>query len=206
MRKTVLALALLCAGAGILFYLARSSRGPSSRPADNPPLAETPATNATPSPVAPVPGVESPTQTASATPAVAESSSPRPPTENLSSATGTISAATPPASTVTSIGQSTVAPQIILENMRSTIRDYGSRFGGNPVGNNAEITLALNGGNPKQVVFIKPDSGLRINSQGELVDGWGPPFFFHQLSGKETEIHSAGPDRVMWTADDLVTK
>jgi hypothetical protein len=47
---------------------------------------------------------------------------------------------------------------------------------------------------------------LRINGKGELVDYWGTPFFFHQLSGTEMEIHSAGPDKVMWTADDLVTK
>jgi len=39
-----------------------------------------------------------------------------------------------------------------------------------------------------------------------LVDAWGTPFFFHQLSGHEMEIHSAGPDKIMWTADDLVTE
>jgi hypothetical protein len=29
---------------------------------------------------------------------------------------------------------------------------------------------------------------------------------FKQLSGSETEIHSAGPDKIMWTADDLVAR
>ena len=77
-------------------------------------------------------------------------------------------------------------------------------FGGNPVGTNPEITRALNGGNAKQVQFVHPEDGLRINEQGEMVDPWGTPFFFHQLSGKVMEIHSAGPDRKMWTADDLV--
>jgi hypothetical protein len=90
--------------------------------------------------------------------------------------------------------------------MRLVFRQFSSTFGGNPVGTNLEITKALNGGNPKQTQFIKPDSGLRINSNGELVDAWGTPFFFHQLSAKEMEIHSAGPDRVMWTRDDLVAK
>ena len=47
---------------------------------------------------------------------------------------------------------------------------------------------------------------MRINSQGELIDPWGTPYFFHQLSGTEMEIHSAGPDKVMWTQDDLVIK
>ena len=95
-------------------------------------------------------------------------------------------------------------PATVLDNMRIVLRNYGSMFGGNPVGNNQEITAALNGDNPKQVRFINPDSGLRINGNGELVDWWGTPFFFHQLSASETEIHSAGPDRKMWTSDDLV--
>ncbi len=94
----------------------------------------------------------------------------------------------------------------VLSNMRVTINQYRSMFGENPVGTNAEITKALNGDNPKQARFIKEELGLRVNGSGELVDYWGTPFFFHQLSGTEMEIHSAGPDKVMWTADDLVTR
>ncbi len=97
-------------------------------------------------------------------------------------------------------------PVTLLENVHNAILQYGSMFGGNPVGTNPEITRALNGGNPKQVNFIKPDAGMHINSNGELVDSWGTPFFFHQLSGTEMEIRSAGPDRKMWTSDDLVIK
>jgi hypothetical protein len=99
-----------------------------------------------------------------------------------------------------------LAPATIMENMRGVIRSYGSRFGGNPVGTNPEITAALAGNNPNQVNFIPPDAGLRVDDKGELVDAWGTPFFFHQLSGTVMEIHSAGPDRKMWTADDLVVK
>jgi hypothetical protein len=94
----------------------------------------------------------------------------------------------------------------VLSNMRVTVNQYRSMFGENPVGTNLEITKALNGDNPKQARFIKEELGLRINGSGELVDYWNTPFFFHQLSGTEMEIHSAGPDKVMWTADDLVTK
>jgi len=90
--------------------------------------------------------------------------------------------------------------------MRSAVRDYSARFGGNPFGNNREITGKLNGGNPKQIVFLKEDDGMRINQRGELIDNWGTPFFFHQISGTEMEIRSAGPDRKMWTPDDLVLK
>ena len=49
-------------------------------------------------------------------------------------------------------------------------------------------------------------SACGINPNGELVDSWGTPFFFHQLSSMDLEIRSAGPDRIMWTTDDLVTK
>jgi hypothetical protein len=97
-------------------------------------------------------------------------------------------------------------PATVLENMRSVFRQYCARLGGNPIGNNAEITAALNGGNPRQVVFLNPEDGTRINSRGELVDNWGTPFFFHQISRTEMEIRSAGPDRKMWTADDLAIK
>ncbi len=97
-------------------------------------------------------------------------------------------------------------PAAVLENMRMVFRNYISMFGSNPVGTNPEITQALDGGNPKQTHFLNADDGLRINGRGELIDPWGTPYFFHQLSGTEMEIHSAGPDRVMWTADDMVIK
>ena len=94
-------------------------------------------------------------------------------------------------------------PATVLSNMRIAVNQYGSMLGGNPVGSNSEITKALNGGNPKEVKFLSEESGLRINGRGELVDYWGTPFFFHQLSGTEMEIRSAGPDRKMWSSDDL---
>jgi hypothetical protein len=97
-------------------------------------------------------------------------------------------------------------PQIVVENMRRAIINYGSTFSGNPVGSNPEIAAALNGENPKQIKFIDPENGLRINGKGELVDSWGTPFFFHQLSATDTEVRSAGPDKIMWTPDDLVIK
>jgi hypothetical protein len=99
-----------------------------------------------------------------------------------------------------------LAPEIVLNNVRHAIADYGAMCGGNPVGVNSEITSQLNGNNPKQANFIRPEAGMRINERGELVDPWGTAYFFHQLSGKDTEIRSAGPDKTMWTADDLVTE
>ncbi len=97
-------------------------------------------------------------------------------------------------------------PLTILDNARVMIYNYHDRFGENPVGDNSEITAALLGKNPKQVTFITEESGLHTNDKGELLDGWGTPFFFHQVSSKEMEIRSAGEDRKLWTFDDLVTR
>jgi len=101
---------------------------------------------------------------------------------------------------------SSLPPLTVLDNARVAMKNYGTRFGENPVGTNPEITAALMGSNPKQINFITAESGLRVNENGEMVDAWGTPFFFHQLSGKEMEIRSAGEDRKMWTFDDLVTR
>lgn len=92
-----------------------------------------------------------------------------------------------------------------LDRVRSMVRDYRSIVGENPVGTNAEIMKALMGGN-KKGAQLGPPEGQKLNSQGELVDRWGTPYFFHQLSRTDMEIRSAGPDRVMWTDDDQVTK
>jgi len=97
-------------------------------------------------------------------------------------------------------------PEIVVRNMRNAIHQYKSQFGANPIGTNPEIAEALNGGNAKEARFINEESGVRINGRGELVDSWGVPFFFHQLSATEMEIRSAGPDQKMWTRDDVVTK
>ncbi len=74
---------------------------------------------------------------------------------------------------------------------------------GNPVGTNAEITASLSGTNSLHLALIPRDHPA-INSHGELCDRWGTPFFFHQLSGTQMEIRSAGPDQKLWTPDDTV--
>ena len=97
-------------------------------------------------------------------------------------------------------------PLTVLDNARVVIHNYNAAFGENPVGDNSEITAALLGKNPKQIKFISEESGLRVNDKGEMIDAWGTPFFFHQLSAKLMEIRSAGEDKKMWTFDDLITR
>ena len=94
------------------------------------------------------------------------------------------------------------AAAIDIDKLNLMFRDYRSLYNSNPVGTNAEIMKAIMGGNPKGAQ-LGPPEGLKLNEKGELTDRWGTPFFFHQMSAKDMQIRSAGPDRVMWTADDV---
>jgi len=91
-----------------------------------------------------------------------------------------------------------------LQRITRLLRDYRTIAGDNPIGSNAEIVQALAGDNLKHAKIL-PDE-LPRNSSGELVDRWGTPYFFHQLSRNTMEIRSAGSDRRMWTSDDVFTR
>lgn len=69
-------------------------------------------------------------------------------------------------------------------------------------GENHEVVAGLTGDNPKRVIFIPPDHP-RLDARGNLLDRWGTPYFFHKQSESELEIVSAGPDRRLWSGDDL---
>ncbi len=96
------------------------------------------------------------------------------------------------------------AGAIETDKVTLMLRDYRTRLGENPVGTNAEIMKAVMGGNPKGATFGPPE-GQALNANGELMDRWGTPYFFHQLSRTSMEIRSAGPDREMYTEDDVIT-
>jgi hypothetical protein len=92
-----------------------------------------------------------------------------------------------------------------LRIVSTMIDTYRSNFPheGNPVGNNREITATLAGDNRLRLGLI-PKNHPAINRNGELCDRWGTPFFFHAESGTQMEIRSAGPDRKLFTADDVL--
>ena len=89
-----------------------------------------------------------------------------------------------------------------IEDVQLVLRDFRTGLGENPVGSNAEITTALLGDNLKQLKLEVP-AGSQLNAAGELCDRFSTPYFFHQLSASQMEVRSAGPDRKMWTADDV---
>jgi hypothetical protein len=97
------------------------------------------------------------------------------------------------------------APMRDLDKINLMLRDYRTLTGENPVGTNAEIMASLMGGNAKHAT-LGPPAGLELNDKGELIDQWGTPYFFHQLSRSHMEIRSAGPDKIMWTDDDPVIR
>jgi len=81
---------------------------------------------------------------------------------------------------------------------------YRRAFGSNPVGLNEDITAALTGtANPAQRGRLFPPNSPAIRN-GQLVDRWGTPFWFHPESGTKMEVRSAGPDKELFTADDVL--
>ncbi|WP_345735286.1 hypothetical protein [Prosthecobacter algae] len=73
---------------------------------------------------------------------------------------------------------------------------------GNPIGLNEDITAVLTGRNARNGILFPPASPLIV--KGQLVDRWGTPYWFHPNSSYQMEIRSAGPDKNLFTQDDVV--
>jgi hypothetical protein len=73
----------------------------------------------------------------------------------------------------------------------------------NPVaGENFEVINSLMGKNKHNVVVF-PMNHPDIDTDGNLLDRWGTPYFFHAISATLLDIQSAGPDRHRGSSDDL---
>lgn len=70
------------------------------------------------------------------------------------------------------------------------------------LGANEEFAAALLGKNTSREVFLTAPHAA-LNDHGQLIDRWGTPLFFHVRDSTRIDIRSAGPDRKMWTDDDL---
>jgi hypothetical protein len=193
--KRALPVALLVLVAVAAYFLFRPAKTPTG---GSQPPASVPETSSS----QPLPGANPATAASTPEPGVNPATATSPASAPTNAPPAALNAANP--SSVVSPPPG-VPPKILVQNVRRAIRQYGAMFGGNPVGTNPEITAQLAGKNPKGVNFINADAGMRVNDQGEMVDSWGTPLFFHQLSGTDTEVRSAGPDKVMWTSDDLVS-
>ena len=90
-----------------------------------------------------------------------------------------------------------------VEALHSLLSSYLVVKSGHTVGLNVEITSALLGENSRKLALLD-ENHPRINDDGELVDEWETPYFFHANSRSDMDIRSAGPDQVLYTEDDLV--
>ena len=168
---------LLLAAAVLVWWLGRPSDGPAPAPAAAAPGGVRPESSPAVSPAA------KPPRLVNEPPAPPPEEPPSPIAESLNAPAGTL--------------------REDLAIVHAVFEAWLTNFpqAGNPVGENAEITRALVGNNPLRFRFIRPDHPA-INARGELCDRWGTPFRFHQVSGTDMEIRSAGPDRRFGTVDD----
>ncbi|MES2598293.1 MAG: hypothetical protein V4662_23365 [Verrucomicrobiota bacterium] len=91
-----------------------------------------------------------------------------------------------------------------LEIVAEFLETYAKGTGAAPVGDNADITAAITGTQfPGQKARVFPQ-GHRAVRNGQLVDRWGAPLWFHPNSGNSMEIRSGGPDKQLFTQDDVI--
>ncbi|WP_395735997.1 hypothetical protein [Prosthecobacter sp.] len=102
------------------------------------------------------------------------------------------------ASAKTTVQQDLTLVSRVLENFALLVKGDDPL----PLGANEEIAAALRGRNRMQMRFVAETSPI-FNAKGQIVDRWGVPLYFHAISRDRLEIRSAGPDQVMWTADDV---
>lgn len=96
-------------------------------------------------------------------------------------------------------------PQQDLTDLSNALSNFALLIKGAqpiPLGANEEIAAALRGKNKTKTTFLPADAPC-FNAQGQVVDRWQSPLFFHVLDQHRIDIRSAGPDKEMWTADDL---
>lgn len=86
----------------------------------------------------------------------------------------------------------------LMENSLLLLKAAANR----PLSANEDWADLLRGRNAARERFL-PDTSSALNSQGQLIDRWQSPLFFHALGGGRYEIRSAGPDKRLWTEDDL---
>ena len=116
--------------------------------------------------------------------------------------------AAPPDSTILleDLSDSSVSPEKKIRRVHELVRTYSMAMksrGLAPLADNTDFVRALTGSNILGVVFLPPDHPS-VSRQGELLDHWQSPYFFHALAADSWEVISAGPDRVYFNGDDLI--
>ena len=93
-----------------------------------------------------------------------------------------------------------------VATLRAMLRQYLRILHGRqgpPIGNDSDLARVLTGHNPMKLVVLPPEHPA-LTPDGRLRDRWGTPYFIHPRGNLAFEIRSAGPDRKLFTADDLI--
>jgi len=86
----------------------------------------------------------------------------------------------------------------LMENSLLLLKSAANR----PLSANEDWADLFRGKNAAREEFL-PAQHVALNGKGQLIDRWQTPLFFHALGAGRYEIRSAGPDKVMWTTDDV---
>jgi hypothetical protein len=95
-----------------------------------------------------------------------------------------------------------------VEDLFTALQKYKERVGSYPTGGNLEVSKALQGANPKNVIVIVGSRKTNLNDKGEFMDPWGTPLRIY-FSDNGVLIRSAGPNRrfddsTVIDADDFI--
>ena len=89
----------------------------------------------------------------------------------------------------------------LLSECSLIIKNYDQFF----LPDNAHVVKFLQGENPDRLAWL-PKDHPSISEEGELIDRFSSPIYFHRLGGFRYEFRSAGEDGKHWTADDVTLK
>ncbi len=96
-----------------------------------------------------------------------------------------------------------------IEDLRALDRVISGYFSivknhaGYSIGGNGDLAAALRGENAYRQRFVPADHRV-FGPDGRILDRWGTPVFVHPLAARNLELRSAGPDRELFTDDDVV--
>lgn len=93
------------------------------------------------------------------------------------------------------------SPERELEILQDLISQHHRALGDGSMGDNGDVVSALVGQQGPGTWL--PRSSPRLRG-GQLMDRWGSPYWFHPNAANQMEIRSAGPDRSLFTGDDII--
>ncbi len=101
------------------------------------------------------------------------------------------------------LNSSETEPVEDIQTIQQIFTIFRKANGKNPFGSeNFEIVAGLIGNNDNKLAVLASNHPA-INESGELTDRWGTPYFFHAETSKDMQIVSAGPDKQLFTKDDV---